>query len=202
MSASRRDEIRRLRDLVDESDDLPALEKALADLDAIATELDARLTSEKDPDVRVLLEDLRGEAEFARGEAKGKVSQVKVDMLDAGWAHKKEQRAGERAAAEAQAAALKARFETEGLGGLMKGLSDLLKSASGAAKAAGLGSVAEAVAQSVCEKCGKPTPIAAKFCPDCGAPQSSKRACASCKAPLAANAKFCSQCGATATSTR
>ena len=195
MSASRRDEIRRLRDLVEETDDLPSLEKALADLDKIIADLDARLGTEKDPDILVLMEDLRGEAEFARGEAKGRVAQVKVDMLDAGWARKKEQRAQDRSAAEAQAAALKARFDSEGLGGLMKGLSDLLKSASGAAKAAGLGSVAEAVAQSVCSACGKPVPVSSKFCPECGTPRAPKRACASCQAALETGMKFCGQCG-------
>jgi rRNA maturation endonuclease Nob1 len=44
-----------------------------------------------------------------------------------------------------------------------------------------------------CRNCHEKTPVGAKFCPHCGAPQ--PRVCKSCKQELTATAKFCPHCG-------
>ena len=50
----------------------------------------------------------------------------------------------------------------------------------------------------VCSKCGKALPDAAKFCPDCGAPSTEKEKmfCTSCGKELKDGAAFCTSCGA------
>lgn len=45
-----------------------------------------------------------------------------------------------------------------------------------------------------CISCGAQLKQGAKFCPDCGKPQTAS--CASCKAAMPGNAKFCPECGA------
>ena len=47
--------------------------------------------------------------------------------------------------------------------------------------------------QSYCVSCGKAIPAGARFCPECGAPQSA--VCKGCGAKLSAGAKFCPECG-------
>ncbi|NLI77659.1 MAG: SPFH domain-containing protein [Candidatus Riflebacteria bacterium] len=47
--------------------------------------------------------------------------------------------------------------------------------------------------QAACVACKKPMPAGQKFCPECGAPQSA--ACPGCQKPIAAGAKFCPECG-------
>ena len=51
-------------------------------------------------------------------------------------------------------------------------------------------------AGTVCGSCGAAVPAGAKFCPECGAKQSTGAFCASCGAAIAAGAKFCPECGA------
>ncbi|MBF0410807.1 MAG: SPFH domain-containing protein [Candidatus Riflebacteria bacterium] len=46
-----------------------------------------------------------------------------------------------------------------------------------------------------CTSCGKPVEQGAKFCPECGAQQTRVSSCPSCKAELAPGAKFCPNCG-------
>lgn len=50
----------------------------------------------------------------------------------------------------------------------------------------------------VCSKCGKALPDAARFCPDCGAPSTEKEKsfCTSCGKELKDGAAFCTSCGA------
>ena len=47
-----------------------------------------------------------------------------------------------------------------------------------------------------CTECGKPVTPGAKFCPNCGAKQSTEGACSACGAKLQPGAKFCPNCGA------
>lgn len=47
-----------------------------------------------------------------------------------------------------------------------------------------------------CTECGKPVTSGAKFCPNCGAKQSTEGACSACGAKLQPGAKFCPNCGA------
>lgn len=53
----------------------------------------------------------------------------------------------------------------------------------------------QSVATCVCEKCGKPMPQDGKFCPNCGAPATTKKFCPNCGTKVDGNAKFCSNCG-------
>jgi membrane protease subunit (stomatin/prohibitin family) len=66
---------------------------------------------------------------------------------------------------------------------------------SGTAAPAGPGVPATATAP--CPSCGKPVPVGAKFCPECGSAQAAPVAtpCANCGAQLAPGAKFCPECG-------
>ncbi len=49
------------------------------------------------------------------------------------------------------------------------------------------------VGKAACVKCRAPMAAGAKFCPECGSPQSA--ACPGCQKPMAAGAKFCPECG-------
>ncbi|MGQ9585364.1 MAG: SPFH domain-containing protein [Anaerolineae bacterium] len=53
----------------------------------------------------------------------------------------------------------------------------------------------EPPAMAPCPECGKPVPVGAKFCPNCGAKQES-HFCPECGQPVPAGAKFCPNCGA------
>ena len=46
-----------------------------------------------------------------------------------------------------------------------------------------------------CVACGKPIPVASRFCPECGATQTVATKCTGCGAELQAGAKFCPTCG-------
>ena len=46
-----------------------------------------------------------------------------------------------------------------------------------------------------CVACGKPIPVGSRFCPECGAPQSTAKKCKTCGAELKPDAKFCPECG-------
>ena len=47
-----------------------------------------------------------------------------------------------------------------------------------------------------CTRCGKPMPVGAKFCPECGASAAPAAAkCVKCGAAIPAGAKFCPECG-------
>ena len=46
-----------------------------------------------------------------------------------------------------------------------------------------------------CVSCSAPITPNAKFCPECGAKQSTESRCTNCNAELAPNAKFCGECG-------
>ncbi|MBF0544658.1 MAG: SPFH domain-containing protein [Candidatus Riflebacteria bacterium] len=46
-----------------------------------------------------------------------------------------------------------------------------------------------------CVSCGKPVKQGAKFCPECGVPQAQTNKCPACKAEIAPGAKFCPNCG-------
>ncbi len=48
----------------------------------------------------------------------------------------------------------------------------------------------------VCSACGAAIPASAKFCPECGAKQSTASFCTSCGKEIAAGSKFCPECGA------
>ncbi len=48
----------------------------------------------------------------------------------------------------------------------------------------------------VCSACGAAIPAGAKFCPECGAKQSTASFCTSCGKEIAAGSKFCPECGA------
>jgi membrane protease subunit (stomatin/prohibitin family) len=45
----------------------------------------------------------------------------------------------------------------------------------------------------LCDQCGKPTPLGAKFCPECGAVQ--QAFCPNCGKSMDAAARFCQECG-------
>ncbi len=53
---------------------------------------------------------------------------------------------------------------------------------------------AVAAAGAVCPNCQTPTPVGAKFCPQCGQALAA-RVCPNCGARLSADAKFCPECG-------
>jgi membrane protease subunit (stomatin/prohibitin family) len=67
----------------------------------------------------------------------------------------------------------------------------------GGRQAQGEGAAAQTAS---CPKCGAQTPVEAKFCSNCGAPQQAPQAaaitCPSCHAQVQAGSKFCSSCGA------
>lgn len=63
------------------------------------------------------------------------------------------------------------------------------------AAAAG-GAVGAAAGSSFCTECGHAVPEGAKFCPNCGAKQSTEHLCPSCSKPVPEGAKFCPECGA------
>ncbi|MGD0249632.1 MAG: zinc-ribbon domain-containing protein [Thermoplasmata archaeon] len=50
-----------------------------------------------------------------------------------------------------------------------------------------------------CPKCGQPTTVGVKFCPNCGASLAPvpPRKCAKCNADVPGTSKFCPNCGAT-----
>ena len=48
----------------------------------------------------------------------------------------------------------------------------------------------------VCAACGAQIPAGSKFCPECGAKQSSGSFCTSCGKEIPAGTKFCPECGA------
>ena len=52
-------------------------------------------------------------------------------------------------------------------------------------------------AGAACSGCGNPVPAGAKFCPNCGQPQTAPQArfCMGCGAKLEPGAKFCPECG-------
>ena len=45
-----------------------------------------------------------------------------------------------------------------------------------------------------CRQCGQPVPDGTKFCPECGAKQSSGSVCVKCGADVKGK-KFCPECG-------
>ena len=53
-----------------------------------------------------------------------------------------------------------------------------------------------AAAGAVCAACGAQIPAGSKFCPECGAKQSSGSFCTSCGKEIPAGTKFCPECGA------
>ena len=65
-----------------------------------------------------------------------------------------------------------------------------------AAQPAAAPAVAPAAAQAVCTACGAQIPAGVKFCPECGAKQSTSAFCTSCGKEIPAGTKFCPECGA------
>ena len=65
-----------------------------------------------------------------------------------------------------------------------------------AAQPAAAPAPAPAAAQAVCTACGAQIPAGVKFCPECGAKQSTSTFCTSCGKEIPAGTKFCPECGA------
>ncbi|HWR37374.1 MAG TPA: zinc ribbon domain-containing protein [Clostridia bacterium] len=195
---ARREDIEKLREQAEQSKDLPTLESVHKQFAEILTSLNANLRSTRDEDVITVLTEIRDEAQYADDELKRRIAEIKVDMLDPSYEQRQAERERAKQAKKMEEEMWQRKFATEGLGGIFKGLGDVLNGnqpSIGAMPGAPAIAATNVVGQEIKCGCGAVLQVNAKFCTECGQPVVREKLCTSCGCKLQPGTKFCSECG-------